>query len=226
MSDATVAGGTIPTPEDPYALGHTHAGAHGERATGHGEGGPASKRIVVAYGFWIFLLSDIIMFAAFFAAYIVLTGGTAGGPTGRDIFDLGIVALGTALLLASSFTCGLCAIALRRRDMRGVQLSLLATGLLGAGFLALEIYEFAHLISQGYGPTRSGFLSAFFALVGLHGLHVFAGLLWLGTMMAQLWAKGFTAPVERRLLCFNLFWHALDIVWIGIFTIVYLLGVI
>jgi cytochrome o ubiquinol oxidase subunit 3 len=203
-----------------------HVGQRGNReATGHGEGGPASKRIVVAYGFWIFLLSDIVMFSAFFAAHGVLAGQTADGPTGRELFDLRRVALETGLLLASSFTCGLGSLATERRSMAWTQVWLLVTGLLGFAFLVLEFREFAGMIADGAGPGRSAFLSSFFALVGCHGLHVSAGLLWLGTMMAQLWVKGFRPNVLRRLLCFNLFWHALDIIWVALFTIVYLLGV-
>ena len=213
---------------DPYALGHRGGhghGAHGyAEATGHGEGGPASKRIVVAYGFWIFLLSDIIMFSGFFAAYAVLSGEVAGGPTGHDLFDLRRVAIETGLLLASSFTAGLGSVATERKNMAWTQGWLLVAGLLGFAFLVLEIQEFAEMVSHGAGPTRSAFLSSFFALVGCHGLHVGVGLLWLGTMMAQLWVKGFRDTILRRLFCFNLFWHALDIIWVGLFTIVYLLG--
>jgi cytochrome o ubiquinol oxidase subunit 3 len=205
---------------DPNRVGH-----HGhEAATGHGEGGPASKRITVGYGFWLFLLSDIVMFSAFFAAYAVLAGGTAGGPTGRDIFEGWRVAAETALLLLSSFTCGLSAIAARARSLVWTEAALLATGLLGAGFLALEVQEFAGLVAEGAGPQRSAFLSAFFAVVGCHGLHVTAGLLWLGTMMAQLPVKGFRPTIQRRMMCFNLFWHTLDIIWVALFTVVYLLG--
>jgi len=212
-------------PRDPYKLGHRGGGNEGHgNATGHGEGGPASKRTVVGYGFWIFLLSDIVMFSAFFAAYAVLAGETAGGPSGRDLFDLRNVAVETALLLASSFTCGLASIAGNRRDLVWTQVWLLVTGLLGAAFVLLEIREFSAMIADGAGPQRSAFLSSFFALVGCHGLHVSVGLLWLGTMMAQVWVKGFRPAILRRLLCFNLFWHALDIIWVGVFTIVYILG--
>ena len=217
--------------DDPYRLGHRgsghghgHGGSHDDEATGHGEGGPASKRIITAYGFWIFLLSDIVMFSAFFASYAVMTGSTAGGPSGKDLFDLKITAWQTTMLLISSFTCGLGSIATFRKDVLWTQIWLFVTGIFGFAFLVMEFQEFAHMIHIGAGPQRSGFLSAFFALVGLHGLHVSAGLLWLGTMMAQIWARGFTDPICRRLLCFNLFWHALDIVWIGVFTIVYLIG--
>jgi cytochrome o ubiquinol oxidase subunit 3 len=186
--------------------------------------GPAPQRIVVGFGFWIFLLSDIVMFSAFFATYAVLSGETDGGPSGRELFDLRNTAVQTGLLLASSFACGLASVAVEVRSMRWTQGALIVTGLLGAGFLALEAREFAGMIAQGAGPSRSAFLSAFFALVGLHGLHVSVGLLWLGTMMAQLLAKGFRPDILRRVLCFTLFWHALDIIWVGVFTIVYLMG--
>jgi cytochrome o ubiquinol oxidase subunit 3 len=214
---------------DPYMLGRhsrTH-GAYGGHSspTGHGEGGPAHKRTVVGYGFWIYLLSDIVMFSAFFAAYAVLSGEYAGGPTQHDLFGQTRVGIETAALLLSSFTCGLGSVVAERRNMMATQLWLLVTGLLGAVFLGLELQEFAEMIRTGAGPQRSAFLSSFFALIGLHGLHITVGLLWLGTMMAQLWVKGFRANVLRRLMCFNLFWHALDIIWVGLFTIVYLIGV-
>lgn len=195
-------------------------------STGYGEGGPAPKRIIVGYGFWIFLLSDIIMFSAFFAAYTVLAGDTAGGPSARQLFDLRNVALETGSLLASSFTCGMASLAVGQRNMRWTQLTLLITGMLGAGFLCLEVREFAGLIARGAGPSRSAFLSAFFTLVGCHGLHVTAGLLWLGTTMAQFLAKGFRQDIRYRFLCFSLFWHALDIIWVAIFSLVYLVGTI
>jgi cytochrome o ubiquinol oxidase subunit 3 len=218
---------------DPYRLGHRapggygHGGGHGrghDEPTGHGEGGPASKRIIVGYGFWIFLLTDIVMFSGFFAAYAVLAHANAGGPTGPQIFGHGRAAIETAALLASSYACGLAAIATNMRSMLWSQTLLLITGLLGAVFLLIEVQEFIELASHGAPPQRSAFLSAFFTLVGCHGLHVTAGLLWLGTMMAQLWAKGFRPHVLRRLMCFNLFWHALDIIWIAIFSVVYLIG--
>jgi cytochrome o ubiquinol oxidase subunit 3 len=186
--------------------------------------GPASKRIVTGYGFWIFILSDMIMFSAFFATYAVLLGQTAGGPTGHDLFDLRNVAIETALLLASSFTCGMASIAADTRSTTWFQLAMAVTCAFGLGFLTLEGQEFASLVARGAGPTRSAFLSAFFTLVGCHGLHVSAGILWLLTMMAQVSAKGFRPDIQRRVLCFALFWHALDIIWIAVFTIVYLLG--
>jgi len=185
----------------------------------------AFKRIVVGYGFWIFLLSDIVMFSAFFATYAVLVGATAGGPSGRELFNLGNVAIETACLLLSSFTCGLASIGARTRNGLLFYGAMAATFLLGVAFLAIEINEFMNMIALGAGPTRSAFLSAFFTLVGCHGLHVTVGLLWLLTMMAQVFAKGYRADILRRVLCFSLFWHALDIVWVALFTVVYLMGV-
>ncbi len=211
---------------DPYKIGRRHADAREHAATGHGEGGPASKRVIVGYGFWIFLLSDIVMFSCFFAAYAVLQVATAGGPAGRDLFDPTRVAVQTGCLLLSSFTCGLSGVAAHARRPMWTQLSLIATGLLGLAFLVLEGAEFRGMIVHGAGPQRSAFLSAFFALVGCHGLHVSAGLLWLGTMMAQVFAKGFRPDILRRMLCFNLFWHTLDIIWVAIFTVVYLIGLL
>ena len=228
MSDAATRADRHPH-HDPHRLGRAHGG-HGRHGpddhgtTGGGTHGPASKRIIVGYGFWIFLLSDIIMFSAIFATYAVLHGATAGGPTGAQLFDLENVAIETACLLLSSFICGIAMIAAAARNMLWTQIGLLVTGLLGFAFLLLELHEFADMIGQGAGPQRSAFLSAFFTLVGCHGLHVSVGLLWLGTMMAQIWAKGFTPNIQRRLLCFSLFWHALDIIWVALFTIVYLLG--
>ena len=216
---------------DPYRLGRDRARrANGDSAggrgyaTGRGEGGPASKRVIVGYGFWIFILSDIIMFSAFFAAHAVLQTETAGGPSGRELFHPTSIAIETACLLVSSFTCGLSAVATRARNQLWTQVFLLITGLLGLAFLLLEARDFAAMVAEGAGPQRSAFLSSFFTVVGTHGLHVTAGLLWLGTMMAQVFAKGFRPDILRRLLCFNLFWHALDIIWVALFTIVYLIG--
>ena len=186
--------------------------------------GPAPKRIVTGYGFWIFLLSDFILFSGFYAAYAVLSHATAGGPTPGKLFNLRTVAIETAFLLISSFVCGMATLASNARNMLWTQIGYCVTGVLGLGFLILEFSEFGRMLAEGAGPGRSAFLSAFFALVGLHGLHVTVGLLWLGTMMAQFWAKGFRADVLRRGMCFALFWHALDIIWVGIFTNVYLLG--
>lgn len=189
------------------------------------EAGPASKRIVVAYGFWIFLLSDIVMFSALFAAYAVLVHATAGGPTGTQLFNQRSVAIETACLLLSSYSCGMMSLAITSRRFLATYFYALVTFLLGAAFLTLELREFATMVAAGAAPQRSAFLSAFFALVGCHGLHVTAGLVWLVVMMAQVAIKGFAANVQRRLRCFALFWHALDIIWVGLFTVVYLMGV-
>jgi cytochrome o ubiquinol oxidase subunit 3 len=204
---------------DPHHLGHD-----GQPLTAMKDNGPASKRIVVAYGFWIFLLSDIIMFAAFFATYAVLVHATAGGPSGRDLFDIKNAGIETVLLLLSSFTCGLASIAAGVSNKFWFYVAMAVTCLLGMGFLGLELKEFIDLVGRGAGPQRSAFLSAFFTLVGCHGLHVTAGVLWLLTMMAQVFAKGFRADIQRRILCFALFWHALDIIWVALFTVVYLMG--
>ena len=198
-----------------------HAGARG-----HGAGGPASRRIVVGYGFWIFLLSDFVMFSCFFAAYAVLAGATAGGPTARQIFQPGNVAIETICLLLSSFVCGLATLAVARESQLWTQVALLISGLFGLAFVVLEGREFAGLVLDGNGPSRSAFLSAFFTLVGCHGLHVSLGLLWLSTMMAQFFAKGFRRSIRYRFLCFSLFWHALDIIWVAIFSLVYLVGTV
>jgi cytochrome o ubiquinol oxidase subunit 3 len=193
-------------------------------ARGRGGGGPAPKRVVVAYGFWIFILSDIIMFSALFAAYAVLSGNTAGGPTGRDLFNLHKVFTETICLLLSSYTCGLGALSAERRQPGRFLFFAALTFLLGAAFVLIEAREFAGMVEEGAGPTRSAFLSSFFTLVGTHGAHVTGGLLWLVYLVVQVMLKGLQAPVLRRLLCWSLFWHALDIVWIGVMTLVYLMG--
>ncbi|MGA2043211.1 MAG: cytochrome c oxidase subunit 3 [Roseiarcus sp.] len=176
----------------------------------------------MGYGFWLFLLSDIVMFSALFAAYAVLAKQTAGGPAGAALFDLGHVFAETLCLLASSFACGLFSIAIERGSRLGGFVAAAVTFGLGVAFVTLEASEFAHMVETDAGPSHSAFLSAFFALVGTHGLHVTFGLLWLLIMMAQLATLGFQPMVRRRIYCFSLFWHALDIVWIGVFTIVYL----
>ena len=189
------------------------------------EAGPAPKRIVLAYGFWIFLLSDIVMFSALFAAYAVLVRATAGGPAGAQLFNQVSVAIETACLLASSYTCGLMSLSVNARRRAATYFFAVVTFVLGAAFLYLEVREFAEMIARGAAPQRSAFLSAFFTLVGCHGLHVAAGLVWLVVMMVQVALRGFHPTVQRRLACFSLFWHALDIVWVWLFTVVYLMGV-
>jgi cytochrome o ubiquinol oxidase subunit 3 len=195
-----------------------------ELARGRGGGGPAPTRIVVAYGFWIFLLSDFIMFSGLFAAYAVLSDQTAGGPAGRELFNLRNVFIETACLLFSSYSCGLQALSAERQQRDRFYLFAVFTFVLGAAFLFIEISEFAGMVNKGAGPSRSAFLSAFFTLVGMHGAHVTSGLIWLTYMVAQVVVKGLRPHVLRRLLCFSLFWHALDIIWIGVLTLVYLIG--
>jgi cytochrome o ubiquinol oxidase subunit 3 len=212
--------GTMTAPAPGRGRGHGHAAGLTEEA----QHGP-SKRIVVAFGFWIFLISDIIVFAALFATYAVLTDSTAGGPSGRDLFDMRTVAIETACLLTSTVFCGVAGVGAQARNSALFYGAMAATFVLGAVFVAIELHEFAGMVGEGAGPTRSAFLSAFFALIGCHGLHVTAGLLWLLTMMAQVFAKGYRADILRRLLCFALFWHTLDIIWVALFSLVYLVGV-
>jgi cytochrome o ubiquinol oxidase subunit 3 len=177
-------------------------------------------------GFWIYLMSDALIFATLFASYGVLSTSYAGGPSPRDIFELPLVAVNTALLLTSSITYGFAVIAMQEGKLRGTQLWLALTGLLGIGFVGIELYEFGNLIHEGATPQTSAFLSAFFTLVATHGLHVIFGILWLGVMLVQLAQRGLHPENQRRLLCLSMFWHFLDVVWIGVFTFVYLLGVL
>ena len=175
-------------------------------------------------GFWLYLMSDCLIFAVLFAVYAVLGRNYAAGPSGADLFDLQLVAINTALLLFSSITYGFAMIGMQARRKAQVLGWLAVTGLLGLGFLGIEIYEFHHLIHEGAGPGRSAFLSSFFTLVGTHGLHVTFGCIWLATLMSQVNKHGLTAPNRRRLMCLSMFWHFLDVVWIGVFTFVYLMG--
>jgi cytochrome o ubiquinol oxidase subunit 3 len=178
----------------------------------------------VAYGFWIFILGDMVMFSALFAAYAVLRGNTAGGPTGAELFNLRNVFIETMCLLLSSYMCGLGALSAERRQLARFLIFAVLTFVLGAAFLFIEATEFARMVRIGAGPSRSGFLSAFFTLVGTHGVHVTGGLIAVIYLAAQAIAKGLQPAVLRRLLCWSLFWHALDIVWVGVFTLVYLMG--
>jgi len=178
-----------------------------------------------ALGFWVYLMSDCLIFAVLFACYGVLGRSYAGGPTGKELFELPVVAVNTAMLLFSSITYGMAMIAAQEGRARAVLMWLAVTGLFGCAFLGLELNEFAHLIAEGAGPQRSAFLSSFFTLVGTHGLHVTCGVIWLVTMMVQVGRWGLTEATKRRLMCLSLFWHFLDVVWIGVFSFVYLLGV-
>jgi cytochrome o ubiquinol oxidase subunit 3 len=175
-------------------------------------------------GFWIYLMTDCILFGTLFATYIVLHKNTFGGPGTGELFDMPFVLIETMLLLTSSFTCGLAMLAVHQKNAKLTTALFGLTFILGAAFLALELYEFSHLISDGNSWQRSGFLSAFFTLVGTHGLHIAIGLLWLLVMGWQLLRRGFTVGTVRRLTLFGMFWHFLDIVWIFIFTFVYLMG--
>ena len=177
-------------------------------------------------GFWLYLMSDCLIFAVLFATYAVLGRSYAAGPSGADLFDLQLVAINTALLLLSSITYGFAMIGAQHRSKGQVLGWLAVTGLLGLGFLGIELYEFAHLIHEGAGPQRSAFLSSFFTLVGTHGLHVTFGVIWLVTLMVQVQKHGLIAENKRRLMCLSMFWHFLDVVWIGVFTFVYLMGVL
>jgi cytochrome o ubiquinol oxidase subunit 3 len=175
-------------------------------------------------GFWIYLMSDCLIFAVLFAMYGVLGTSYAGGPTPKTLFDLNLVAVNTTMLLLSSITYGFAMLEARRGRVPTTQLWLAVTGLFGLAFVGIELFEFHHMIAEGAGPQRSAFLSAFFTLVGTHGLHVSAGLIWLVTLMAQVGKHGLMPANYRRLNCLSLFWHFLDVIWIGVFTFVYLLS--
>ena len=176
-------------------------------------------------GFWIYIMSDCILFATLFATYAVLSTGFAGGLTPKDLFDLNFVAVETALLLFSSFTFGMAMLAAHKKDMKQLLLWLGVTFALGAGFLCMEIYEFYHFSHEGAGPTSSAYWSAFYALVGTHGLHVFEGMLWMTVLVIHLLKDGINDVNQTRLACLSMFWHFLDVIWICVFTIVYLMGV-
>ncbi|RZJ03131.1 MAG: cytochrome o ubiquinol oxidase subunit III, partial [Haliea sp.] len=175
-------------------------------------------------GFWLYLMSDCLIFAVLFAVYAVLGRSYAAGPSGAELFDLKLVAVNTSMLLLSSITYGFAMLEMQRRRVKPVLIWLAVTGLLGAVFIGLELYEFAHLIHEGAVPQRSAFLSAFFTLVGTHGLHVTFGIIWLIVLMVQVAKGGLIPENRRRLMCLSMFWHFLDVVWIGVFTFVYLMG--
>lgn len=193
--------------------------------TGH-ESEAAETHEQRAFGFWLYLMGDAVIFALLFATYVIMVNNTAGGPAGKALFSLPNAAIETALLLVSSTTFGFASLCSKTGNRGGVLAWLLLTFVLGAGFVFLEIREFAGMIAQGAGPDRSGFLSAFFTLVGTHGLHVSMGLVWILIMCAQVMLKGLTVPVTSRLFRLGLFWHFLDIAWVGIFSIVYLPGLL
>ena len=175
-------------------------------------------------GFWIYLMSDCLIFAILFATYGVLGGSFAGGPTPKELFDLPLVAVNTSMLLFSSITYGFAMLTMEKGQARQTQIWLAITGLFGLAFLGIELFEFAHMIHEGAGPQRSAFLSSFFTLVGTHGLHVTFGTVWLVTLMVQVQKHGLIPANRRRLTCLSMFWHFLDVIWIGVFTFVYLMG--
>ncbi len=176
-------------------------------------------------GFWVYLMTDCLLFASLFATYAVLRTATAGGPSAHEIFELPLALTETIILLVSSFTCGLVLLGLKARNVRQIIVAMIMTYILGVTFLTIEISEFAKFISEGHSWQQSAFLSAYFTLVGTHGLHILFGLIWLVVLVAVLLRKGLTAKLTRQLTLFGLFWHFLDLVWIFIFTVVYLLGV-
>lgn len=177
-----------------------------------------------SFGFWVYLMTDCVLFASLFATYAVLRNNSFGGATEQELFKLPFVLVETLILLTSSYTAGLAMLGVHRRSRRQVMAWLGVTFILGAAFLGLELYEFTNLVHEGHGWQTSAFLSAFFSLVGTHGLHITVGLLWLSVLVWSIWKKGLTAIVQKRLTLFSLFWHFLDIVWIFIFTMVYLIG--
>lgn len=177
-------------------------------------------------GFWGYLMTDCMVFASLFATYVVLRPAIAGGPAGKEIFDLPLVLIETVILLTSSFSCGIALVGMRTRQHRQMIAGFLITFVLGAAFLTIEISEFVKLIAEGHGPGQSAFLSGYFTLVGTHGLHILVGLLWLGVILAVLKKRGMTSKLSRQITLFGMFWHFLDLVWIFIFTIVYMTGVL
>ncbi len=198
----------------------THPGGH---VADHHEGhDPVGSTI---FGFWLYIMTDCVLFATLFATYAVMSGNFAGGPTGKELFSLPYVFGETMCLLFSSVTYGFAMLSMKKGNRSQVMFWLGLTFLLGLGFIGMELHEFTHMIMEGNGPWRSGFLSSFFTLVGTHGTHVTFGLIWIATMIAQVWGKGLTTSVQSRLVRLSLFWHFLDIVWIGVFTVVYLMGV-
>lgn len=198
-----------------HAAAHDHAHDHGHQ----------DQESLKTFGFWLFLITDVILFATLFATYVVLRNNTNGGPTADELFQMPIIIAETFILLTSSFTSGLAVLAMHRRNLRALIGWLGVTALLGAGFIALEVWEFVHLVHEGATIGTSAFLSGFYALVGTHGLHVSLGLIWMIALMLQLRKRGITPVTERKVNVLSLYWHFLDVVWIFVFTVVYLMGV-
>jgi len=184
------------------------------------------KNSKTIFGFWLYLVSDCIIFATMFAVYFVMMHSISNGPTGKEIFQLSVVLIETILLLLTAIFSGLTNIAVYKKNLRCVILSLLINFILGLGFVSLELLEFYHLIIEGYSPNRNGFLSAFFTLIGMHGIHIIFGMLWIIVIIFQTLKFGVTEMIAIRIKCLNLFWHFLDIIWMCIFTFIYLIGVL
>ncbi|MCI3925107.1 cytochrome o ubiquinol oxidase subunit III [Paenibacillus sp. TRM 82003] len=203
----------------------TAATAHGHDAHHDAHHDHHDQEGMKTFGFWLFLITDVIMFATLFAVYVVLRNNTAGGPTAEELFQLPIVIVSTFILLTSSFTSGLAVLAMHRGSLKGLIGWLAVTVVLGASFIGLEVYEFVHMVHEGATMQTSAFLSAFYTLVGAHGFHVSVGLVWMIALMFQLKKRGITPVTERKVNVISLYWHFLDVVWIFVFTVVYLMGV-
>jgi cytochrome o ubiquinol oxidase subunit 3 len=227
---------TTMTAADDVLVATPRTDGHGAVTAPHGAAGvpafyvldehPHPAGYSTQLGFWIYIMSDCLLFSVLFAAYGVLGGNYAAGPSPRDLFDLNIVALNTTMLLLSSITYGFAMLSMRDNNAGRTQIWLAVTALFGLSFVAIELHEFAGMISEGATPQRSAFLSSFFTLVGTHGLHVTTGLVWMVTLMVQVGQRGLIEANRRRLLCLSMFWHFLDVVWIGVFTFVYLMGML
>ncbi|MDB5892586.1 MAG: cytochrome o ubiquinol oxidase subunit [Rhodoferax sp.] len=223
MSDTTA---TLPSPTGKMNPAHAHVSASVDTPDNLRFYVPEEHHVEngTLLGFWLYLMSDCLVFAVLFAVYAVLGRSYAAGPSGADLFDLKLVAVNTSMLLLSSITYGFAMLEMQRNRVKPTLAWLAVTGLFGVAFISLELYEFSHLIHEGAVPQRSAFLSAFFTLVGTHGLHVTFGIIWLVTLMVQVGRGGLIPENRRRLMCLSMFWHFLDVVWIGVFTFVYLMG--
>ncbi|MCA0758268.1 cytochrome o ubiquinol oxidase subunit III [Paenibacillus sp. N4] len=205
-----------------------HTGAHGGHGAGHGGGhhdDHHDQESMKQFGFWLFLITDVILFGTLFATFVVLRLNTDGGPTGAELIELNGIIISTFLLLTSSFTSGVAVLEMHKGNKRGLILWLAITALLGASFIYLEVTEFIHLVHEGANIGTSAYWSAFFTLVGTHGLHVSVGLVWMVALMLQISRRGITPVTKRKVNIISLYWHFLDVVWIFVFTIVYLMGV-
>jgi cytochrome o ubiquinol oxidase subunit 3 len=225
LGEARPGGHPVLTGQDHGRQSVAAGNVHHSRAGTHGHGGHHDPEEIRTFGFWLFLITDCILFATLFATYIVLRGNTNGGPTPHELFEMPGVIAETFILLTSSFTCGLAVLSMNRGDKKGLLGWLAVTALLGIAFLALELNEFAVMAGEGATIGTSAFLSGFFTLVGTHGLHVSIGIAWMAALMLQLSRRGITPVTRRKVNVISLYWHFLDVVWIFVFTIVYMMGV-